>query len=213
MSPGVGKIRVFNTTSSSNKIFRFPGSEKQKNGDAIPPLLLLTFLQLCSSLPFIFARHLEACPPPVIKLIIPGERLTRYGSQRITIGCKKPIIRTPAQITNSASLATKHLSQGGAKFLDAIKKLSDFKGDTFSQFFPWSTDNSGQISPHAQCPIFNGRRVLLMFKFAHFDIKGLLLNIAKPKPMKCAHLSIFGRLLLLTTIVNQFNEFCMIDCA
>ena len=154
----------------------------------------------------LLARRAQLCPP-VIKLIIPGERLTRYGSQRITIGCKKPIIRTPAQITNSASLATKHLSQGGAKFLDAIKKLSDFKGDTFSQFFPWSTDNSGQISPHAQCPIFNGRRVLLMFKFAHFDINRLLMEVANSKLL----VSIFGRPIISAPIINQFNEFCLID--
>ena len=87
-----------------------------------------------SVLPFIFAQHLEGCPPPVIKLIIPGERLTRYGSQRITIGCKKPIIRTPAQITNSASLATKHLSQGGQNFWMQLRNYQILKETLFHNF-------------------------------------------------------------------------------
>ena len=87
-----------------------------------------------SVLPFIFAQHLEGCPPPVIKLIIPGERLTRYGSQRITIGCKKPIIRTPAQITNSASLATKHLSQGGQNFWMQLRNYQILKETLFNNF-------------------------------------------------------------------------------
>ena len=72
--------------------------------------------------------------PAVIKLIIPGERLTRYGSQRITIGCKKPIIRTPAQITNSASLATKHLSQGGQNFWMQLRNYQILKETLFHNF-------------------------------------------------------------------------------
>ena len=118
----------------ATKFSGFQDLRSKKTGDAIPPPLLLTFLQLCSSQPFIFARHLEACPPPVIKLIIPGERLTRYGSQRITIGCKKPIIRTPAQITNSASLATKHLSQGGQNFWMQLRNYQILKETLFHNF-------------------------------------------------------------------------------
>ena len=138
------------------------------------------------------------CPacPPVIKLIIPGERLTRYGSQRITIGCKKPIIRTLAQITNSASPPPSVWARGEQIFWMQLRNYQILKRHFFHKFSSWSTDNNGQISLqyplHAQCPIFNRRRVLLMLKFAHFDINGLPLNIAKLKPLKWVHLSIFG---------------------
>ena len=144
----------------------------------------------------LLARRAQLCPP-VIKLIIPGERLTRYGSQRITIGCKKPIIRTRAQITNSAPPPPPSIwAKGKQIFWMQLRNYQILKRHFFHKFSPWSTDNNGQISLqyplHAQCPIFNRRRVLLMLKFAHFDINGLLLNIAKLKPLKWVHLSIFG---------------------
>ena len=85
-----------------DKCFNFLGNRRaSKAGVLARPMPNCFFLppNLSPALSFL-AR--SACPP-VIKLIIPGERLTRYGSQRITIDCKKPIIRTLAQITNSAS--------------------------------------------------------------------------------------------------------------
>ena len=66
-----------------------------------------------------------------------------------------------------------------------------------------------QYIEHAQYPILYRRRVLLMFKFAHFDINRLLMEVANSKLL----VSIFGRPIISAPIINQFNEFCLIDRA